>query len=251
MWYFPRSRLPSLRQDRLSCLRKTLQGWSSLCHLASAAQSDPSGTIPVAIDLLARHNRGLICLTGGSRGPLDPLVRQPDPRLLSQTLDRLREIFPDRLYVQLQLQSAAYASWIDKLAHTAREAGLPVVAAQSIYYLCPEQASLHRTLTAIRLNRPINQLGEDEAGPPASHMISPQELARQYAPYPQALASIPEIASRCRVGAAARCPTFPGGRSPTRHDPAWKCSAAKLSKALPACTALTLQSSTAWIMSWT
>ncbi len=193
----------------LVLLAQDLRGWSSLCRLASAAQSDPSGTLPVSIDLLARHNRGLICLTGGSRGPLDPLALQSDPRLLFQTLDRLRQIFPDRLYVQLQLQSAAYASQVDKLASIAREAGLPVVAAQSIYTLSPEQASLHRTLTAIRLNRPISDLGDDAAGPSASHLISPEELARQYAPYPQSLASIAEIASRCRFEPPLGVPQFP------------------------------------------
>jgi len=135
---FPHSQRPP-QAGSLVLLAQDLQGWSSLCHLASAAQSDPSGTLPVSIDLLACHNRGLICLSGGSRGPLDPLALQvrstpalPDSRSPAADL-------PRPVICPAPASIAVYASRVDKLASSAREAGLPVVAAQSIYTFPPSR----------------------------------------------------------------------------------------------------------------
>ncbi len=72
-------------------------------------------------------------------------------------LGSLKDIFPDRLYVELQRHSAEDRPISTALADLAHAAHLPILATHSIYYLTPGQAALQRTLAAIRLVTPFEQ----------------------------------------------------------------------------------------------
>jgi len=79
---------------------------------------------------------------------------------LSKHPHLLKEIFPDRLYVNLQDPSEA-----DYLSIAARQLDLPTVVTHPVYYLTPDQATLQRTLTAVRLGKTISTLPKDAPAP--------------------------------------------------------------------------------------
>ena len=148
----------------LHLLATSLTGWSNLCRLSSALtlQDDPEK--PCSLDLLSSYSAGLIAL--------------------SNELDPLTEIFRDRLYVALRDPNSAPA-----LADHARKLGLPTVVTHPVYYLMPEQATLQRALTAIRLNQPIATLSQQAQSPADAYFIHPQEMERRFRDFPEALAA--------------------------------------------------------------
>ena len=73
-----------------------------------------------------------------------------------------------------------------------------LAASHSSYYRHAEQAELQRLLCAIRLNKPLQTLSENEVAPPNAGFPTPAEMAQRYQAYPQALRTTLQIAERCR-----------------------------------------------------
>jgi len=89
--------------DWLVLLAKDEAGYANLCKLVSSAHLDrPLSEEPhVALAALEGASDGLIALTAGSEGALARLIadgQNPKARLY---LDRLQQLFPDRLYLEL------------------------------------------------------------------------------------------------------------------------------------------------------
>jgi len=97
----------------------------------------------------------------------------------------------------------------------AKRLGLKPVAAIPVYLLEPEQMLLHRVLTAIRLNTTIGALGEDDAAHSGAWFRSPEEMARLYAAWPDALANTGWVAERCNVELPMGKPLFPRSELPS------------------------------------
>ena len=81
-------------------LAQSEAGYLNLMKLNSCLYVDKGGALPqVTLAELEAHAAGLICLTGGSDGPVGRTVlagHQPKARAL---LERLAKAYPDRLYV--------------------------------------------------------------------------------------------------------------------------------------------------------
>ena len=92
------------RFPSLAFLAKDEIGYTNLMRLSSKAFLDtPDHAEPhVSIESLTESSQGLICLTGGPNGPLDTALRRQHGTLARDRLLRLRSIFGDRLYVELQ-----------------------------------------------------------------------------------------------------------------------------------------------------
>jgi len=118
---------------RLVLLAENLDGWSSLCRLSSLAHADSGGHAPLSCEMLAAHAAGLICLTGGTSGLCRRLILQGERTPAAEWLDILDQIFPGRLYVELNLHTSADLAGVRPLAEMAQAARLPALAAHNIY----------------------------------------------------------------------------------------------------------------------
>jgi DNA-directed DNA polymerase III PolC len=163
-------------EQPLALLATSLLGWRNLCCLSSLLN-----TTGLRFDQLADYSTDLICLT--------PIAYAT----------RLRDHFPDRLYLELSSSHLRDSTTVQATLDLAQTLTLPVVAAPDLYYLDPNHADLQRTLTAIRLNTPRDRLPEAELAPPDSHFRSPSEIKELYKHFPQALAASQEIAERCNL----------------------------------------------------
>jgi DNA polymerase-3 subunit alpha len=177
----------------LALLAMSLEGWAALCRLSSAlAMRDAPAC---SLDMLASYSGDLIAL----RGERDEEGRG--------RLGALKEIFPDRLYVALNDPATALQS-----AMLAHRLGLHTVVAHPVYYLTPGQASLQRTLAAIRLNQPLDRLPAGAVAPQGASFVDQGEMEARYPHFPAALAATEEIARRCKFDlplGAAHMPTVP------------------------------------------
>jgi DNA polymerase-3 subunit alpha len=181
-----------LETGPLSLLAMNLSGWMNLCALSSTLALRPDPEAPCPLDLLAANAGDLIALSGP----------QGDPS--GQQLGILREIFPKRLY--LTLQDPAHSL---PLADFGRRLSLPLVVTHPIYYLTPDQAGLQRTLSAIRLNCPIERLPAEAAAPAGGYFVSSREIESRFRGFRAALAATQEIADRCRFELPLGVPHMP------------------------------------------
>ena len=185
----------------LVLLSLDLSGWASLCRLSSARLTTPelikSGEIP--FELLAENTAGLLCLTGGTSGLAAQLVAQGQTVQAERFLAQLAELFPERLYVELQLQTPDDHALTERLARLGDRQSLPLVAAQNIHYLQRGEQARQQLLTAMRLNCPLVEVPLEAAAPPQSHFSSVAEMTSKFADYPAALANTQEIAARCQL----------------------------------------------------
>src|SRR5438309_3115733 len=80
------SRLPLLVEDR--------EGYQNLCRLITRMKlGAPKGAAATTLDDLEPYAAGLVCLTGGARGPLAPRLAAGDGEGARAGLDRLVAIF--------------------------------------------------------------------------------------------------------------------------------------------------------------
>jgi DNA polymerase III alpha subunit len=188
-------------------LATNLSGWASLCQLSTAAQQTEN--LCVTLEQLAQDAAGLLCLTGGVNSLLTRLVQTHQSQLAGKWLGLLRDIFYDRLYVELQRHSPADESALPELSALARAQAVVTVATHSIYYLRPEQEQTQRLLTAIRRVQPLSTLAGEDVAPPRAHWLSIAELNTQFADYPEAIAATAEIADRCQFQLPLGQPHYP------------------------------------------
>jgi DNA-directed DNA polymerase III PolC len=190
-------------QGQLALLATDLSGWRSLCSLVSVLLSDPDprgnpGGV-CSLSLLDQHSTSLLCLTGGRQSLPAQMVELGQSERAANLLGSLEDIFPSRLYVELQRHSEVDQRISVSLAELAHAAHLPIVATHSIYYLTPSQADLQRTLAAIRLVTPLNSLPDRAAAPPSASFLDQQKMSALFGDLPEALRASEEIATRCRL----------------------------------------------------
>ena len=181
-----------LETGPVSLLATSLEGWSSLCALSSALALRPAPEADCPVDLLALHSRDLIALASLS------------PDFSEKRIGPLRDLFPRRLYLTLQDPAQALP-----LAHLAGRLALPLVVCHPVYYLEARQVVLQRTLSAIRLNQPVNQLPEKAPAPAGAYFVPAAEIERRFQGSRAALAATQEIAERCRFDLPLGIPRMP------------------------------------------
>jgi DNA-directed DNA polymerase III PolC len=197
-------------------LAADLDGWGSLCRLSSALQTDPAiaGSLTLPFERLAQDTAGLLCLTGGRRSLVTRLISTDQEQNAREYLGSLSELFPDRLYVELQKHVPSDDAWIERLSSLGKRLALAVVATHDVFYLKLEEAALQRVATGIRLNKKLNEVRAEAAAPPAAYLTSPEQMAESFASYPGALAKTLEINERCRLELPLGKAHFPEAPTP-------------------------------------
>ena len=89
--------------DYLPLYAQDQNGWENLCHLVSKAHLErPLELEPhVAFGDLAGRTEGLIALSGASGGAAARLLADDKAERAHEMLERLADLFPGRLYVEL------------------------------------------------------------------------------------------------------------------------------------------------------
>jgi DNA polymerase-3 subunit alpha len=211
----PPAGLLGSRLGSLVLLAESLAGWASLCRLSTAVQTRPDRdpTLGLSFDSLAGDAAGLLCLTGGSRGLAYALVAGQGETAALRWLETLRDLFGDRLYVELapgwSLDGREGAEINRGLAALARREGLSIIATNDVHMLRPDDADLQRTLAALRLVQPLAQLPAEAAAPPGAHFLTRREVQSRWTEFPEAVSRTAEAADRCQLELPLGMPHYP------------------------------------------
>jgi DNA polymerase III subunit alpha len=189
---------------------------------------------PVTLEELARHSRGVIALApigwgtveeeertseyGYARGdwgatPLcGALPIRGKPRRGGNRDDggnesdagtgwiaRLKEIFEERLWIEVQHLSAGDGRSLREAERIGRELDVPLVATNSVHFLRPEEHLHHRAVNAIRTGGLLTTVASPEITSREAWFKSAMEMQRLFPDHPELLRATLEIAERCNL----------------------------------------------------
>ncbi len=114
-------------------------------------------------------------------------------------LRRLRETFADRATLALTLRRRPNdALRLHELSNMAARAGVPAVITNDVLFHVPARRILQDVVTCIRHNCTIDDAGFRRERHADRYLKAPEEMARLFGRYPEALARTVDIAARCR-----------------------------------------------------
>jgi DNA polymerase III subunit alpha len=174
-------------------------GYRNLMRLTSAGfmETESSDEPHVTVERLRALTGGIIALTGGPDGPLDKLLASGRGDLAARRLLALRDLFPQRLYVELQRHGAeGEASVETQLLALAYGHGLPLVATNEPFFATRKDHEAHDALIAISEGRLVSD--DDRRKVSAEHGFKTRaEMQRLFKDLPEAIQNTIEIAMRC------------------------------------------------------
>ncbi|MBR2688070.1 MAG: DNA polymerase III subunit alpha [Aquamicrobium sp.] len=185
-------------------------GYANLVRLISRAYLEtPSGEpVHVTTDMVAEVAEGVICLTGGPRGPIGAALRDDRKDLAEARLLTLKALFGSRLYVELE-RMAGYDRGIEHATvELAYRHELPLVATNEAFFSSREDFEAHDALIAIAEGSVI-AADERRRLTPDNYLKSQADMARLFADLPEAIDNTIEIAQRCSYYPKNRKPILP------------------------------------------
>ncbi|MDP9478002.1 MAG: DNA polymerase III subunit alpha, partial [Actinomycetota bacterium] len=198
--------------SHVTLLAMDLPGYGNLTRLISRARlGREKGEALLPMEALAEHAGGLVCLSGPSgSGELPRLLREGRIEEAERTACRYRELFGDRLYLELQHHALPGDDWlVGELAVMGKRLGIPTVATMDVHYPRPEDRPLQDVVTCIRTGTTLSSPSPERLPNGQYYLKAPEEFARPFRRYPEALDNTQVIAGMCRVDLLFRHARFP------------------------------------------
>jgi DNA polymerase-3 subunit alpha len=194
----------------LVLIAATETGYANLVDLVSAAYLDtpPGEPVHVTTDDLRARAEGIICLTGGPRGPIGTALKSDHGELAENRLLTLKEMFGDRIYVEIE-RLAGYDRRLEAATvDLAYRHELPLVATNEAFFPARDSFEAHDALIAIAEGSVVAS-DDRRRLTPDNYLKSQSEMSALFADLPEAIDNTVEIAMRCSYYPQKRKPILP------------------------------------------
>jgi DNA polymerase III subunit alpha len=196
-------------------LAQNERGYLNLTELSSSAylDVDPSDEPCVPWSKVIEHAEGLLLLSGGPDGPVDPLFAAGKAGEGATALAEMHRVFGDRLYVELQRHGLPEQAAAEPgLVAWAYDNDVPLVATNDVFFGQSDMYEAHDALLCIADGAFIGQ--DERRRVTAEHWFKPADAMRAlFADLPEACDNSLDIARRCAFMVNKRDPILP--RFPT------------------------------------
>ena len=186
-------------------------GFGNLSRLVSRSYLEgENGRAAARLDWLTPEAlAGVICLSGGAEGTIDPYFANGVEAQALMRLDRLREIFGDRFYIELQRHGRPQEAQVEpQLIDYAYRKGVPLVATNEPFFPTLGDYEAHDALLAIAGGTVLAQT-ERRKVTDQHYFKSRAEMMALFADVPEALDNTVEIAQRAVFRPRTRGPILP------------------------------------------
>jgi DNA polymerase-3 subunit alpha len=204
---------------RIALLAKDGRGYANLMQLSTSAYftASETGEILTFISDLAKRGEGLIALTGGPEGVIDRALADGNAELARARLEALRDIFGDRLYVEIQRHGLPRERAVEPhLLGFAYDLDLPLVATNEPFFATRDDFEAHDALICIAEGSYV-AVDERRRLSPEHYFKTSQEMRELFADLPEAIDNTIEIARRCAFRPLGREPILPPFLSDGAH----------------------------------
>jgi DNA-directed DNA polymerase III PolC len=229
----------------LVLLAMDADGYSNLCQLTTLRHlgalrlgqetfAEEAGRA-VTLEELATHSAGVLPLW-----PAPALLRMdlagrgaaccaPTKTLASEggRYTNMKEIFGDRLYMEVQHLSPGDGRTLREAERLGREMNIPLVATNNVHFLKPEEHLHHRAVNAIRTGSLLTTVAPPEITTGEAWFKPAPEMQRLFPDHPQLLRATLDIAERCNLQLELGKLIFPEFPVPPGESPfsyLWKLS---------------------------
>ncbi|HET8922386.1 MAG TPA: DNA polymerase III subunit alpha [Candidatus Acidoferrum sp.] len=205
----------------LTLLAADMEGYSNLCQLVTlrhlgttklaqnVAAAETDGR-PVTLQKLAEHSRAVIALCPLPTRPHDTRTCRgtnycasakttQDSRETTEWFAKLKEIFSDRLYIEVLHLSPGDGRTLREAERLGRGLGVPLVATNKVHFLRPEGHLHHRAVNAIRTGGLLTTVAPPEITTGEAWFKPAAEMQKCFPDHPEWLRATLEIADRCNL----------------------------------------------------
>jgi len=174
-------------------------GYQNLCQLITRMKLRAAkGEGCAQVQDLEEFSSGLICLTGGTDGPLAAALRTGGIDAARRQVECLMYIFGSgNVYIEVQRHFHREEVARNRAAaELATSLHLPLLATNGVCYAQPQDRELCDALTAIRHHRTLATAGRLLARNAERHLKSPRAMLALFADHPEAVSHSLELSSR-------------------------------------------------------
>jgi DNA polymerase-3 subunit alpha len=185
----------------LILLAESNQGYKNLIKLSSAAYLEGYYYKPrVDWELLERYSEGVIATTGCLGGVVLQALLRGDVPLATKLTARFRDIFGDRLYVELQDHGMEAQHRTNRhLIEIARDLRVPLLATNDSHYTHRADATAHDALLCVQTGAQVDDPKRFKFETDQHYLKTAAEMRALFAEVPEACDSTLEIAERAKV----------------------------------------------------
>ncbi|MBU6235675.1 MAG: DNA polymerase III subunit alpha [Alphaproteobacteria bacterium] len=186
-------------RHQLTLLAQNAVGYKNLCRLVSRAYLETESTKEVfcSWEELEACAEGVLCLTGGFKGPVGQYLAHNQPKDAEKVLKKLMGIFPQRIYIEIQRHGVRDEEAVeDGLLDLAYKLHVPIVATNDVYFAEADMHEAHDALLCIAEGRYVTEEDRRKVSP-ACYLKSAEEMEALFEDLPEAIANTVVIAQRC------------------------------------------------------
>ncbi len=202
------------RLPRVVLLAENATGYANLVRAISVAQlRGAKRDARLRLEDLDGREAGIVALSCSAHGYAEEALLRGDAVTARARYAALRDRFPGSFFIELQHHLRPEdARLILTQIELGETLGIPYVASNGAAYAEPEDAFLCDVLTCVKHRTSLQRAGTLLLPNHEWYLKSPTQMARIFAPYPQALANTLAIAERCTFRLdklAGQFPLFP------------------------------------------
>lgn len=217
----PAAYLPYLHPSepvRLPLLVKSRAGYKNLCRLVTRfkLREDTKVEGSALTKDIEEYSNGLVCLTGGSEGPLTAALTRGGYDAAQKTVERLVSIFgPRNVYVELQRHFDREEEHCNRAAvRIAQSLNLPLIATGGVNYATAYEREVLDVFTCIRHGKTLGAAGRLLTLNAERHLRSAGEMQQLFYDYPEAISNTRELSGRLQFELNDLGYEFPAYRVP-------------------------------------
>jgi error-prone DNA polymerase len=172
-----------------------LQGYQNLCKLITTVKLRAKKGEHFALRSdIENYAEGLICLTGGTDGYLARGIRNKNGR---ETLEWLKTVFPDRLYLTLERHHIRYEEDLNqRIISLSQRYKIPCFASNGVFYADERDREVFDVFTCIKNHLTIEKAGKLLSENSERYLKPESEMLALFDDFPEAVAATAEIAAR-------------------------------------------------------
>jgi DNA polymerase-3 subunit alpha len=199
----PRGRFDRTVRDEahITLLAASDVGYKNLTTLVSRGFLDGYYYKPrIDMDLLAKHNEGLIVLSGCMSSMVSAPLLKNDYATAKSNAQMFGQIFGDRFYIEIMRHGMPEEDALnEQLIRIARELAYPLVATNDAHYLAQGDAQAHDVLLCIGTGKTVQDTNRMKFFSDQFYVKSAAEMRELFADIPEACDNTLAIAKRIDI----------------------------------------------------
>jgi DNA polymerase-3 subunit alpha len=195
--------LDTRRNNHLILLCKNEEGYKNLVKLTTLAHLEGFYYKPrMDKEILRQYSKGLIASSACIAGEVSQAILEKDMKKAEKVINEFQEIFgKENYYLELEDHPTLEGQNTinNALIELSKKTGAPLVAANDIHYVYPEDDKIQDILLCIQMNKTVqdtdrmSMLGENYS------MKSPEEMFEHFKHVPEAIDNTQRIVDECNI----------------------------------------------------